>query len=247
MNRLKTLLLMTLLLWLSACRTSPEVIIYAGAPLPEPPAEAPPVLVDHEQFQQERMFADLLYEAKRAFDDNRLMLPAGRNAYESYQQVLRLDPGNKMALQGIEEIALRYITMAETAINAGSFDNAENYLVRAAQLGPDRPELDTARTHLETARKVHTQVHELNAAGLTAHSLQVMTDLAEIARQIQASGATFLIRARSDEEGRWIYQTMRDAVGGNRLHGNIDIAGTPGIVVSAPAGDSKNTHKALTD
>jgi hypothetical protein len=52
---------------------------------------------------------------------------------------------------------------------------------------------------------------------------------------LQASEATFLIRARTDEEGRWIYKTMRDAVGGYRLRGNIDVSGTPAIVVSTPS------------
>ncbi len=66
-----------------------------------------------------------------------------------------------------------------------------------------------------------------------------MNELAEIARQLQSSGGTFLIRARTDEEGRWIYKTMSESAGGKRLHGNIQIAPTPGIVISVPAGESR--------
>jgi len=68
-----------------------------------------------------------------------------------------------------------------------------------------------------------------------------------VARQIQASGGTFLIRARTDEEGRWIYKTMKDAVSGYRLRGNIEAAATPGIIISATGGDAKQGGKAPRD
>ncbi len=39
-----------------------------------------------------RILADMLFEASMAFDDNRLMLPAGDNAYDRYLEVLSFDP-----------------------------------------------------------------------------------------------------------------------------------------------------------
>ena len=227
-------LLLTMLA--TACATKPAVTVYE--PKPVPPPEPEPVVIDDTALRRARVLADMLYEAKSAYDDNRLMLPAGNNAYEIYQQVLQLDPGNAVALEGIEEIALRYVALAESAINLGEYDEAGSMLARATRLSPQRAEIAVTRDRLEQARKNRVQVHEIDPAGLKAQSLEVMTVLAEIAQQIQRTESTFLIRARSDEEGRWIYKTMRDAVGGYRLRGNIDITGTPAIVITTPAGRS---------
>ena len=224
---------LVLLLCLAACKTPPVVTTYPAKPLPAP--EPQPVIINDDEFRRARILADMLYDAKTAYDDNRLMLPVGNNAYEIYQQVLQLDPGNAVAVGGIQEIAVRYISLAESAISQGEFEEADGLLGRATRLNPERPELAVARARLAQARQNRVQVHELDAGELKAQSLEMMTELAEIAQQLQASEATFLIRARTDEEGRWIYKTMRDAVGGYRLRGNIDISGTPAIVVSTTA------------
>jgi tetratricopeptide (TPR) repeat protein len=224
---------------LAACKSESGVFIYHGKPVVAAPESEPekPVLMDQGQQQQQRILADILYEAKAAYADNRLMLPAGRNAYEAYQQVLRLDPENAVALEGIQEIVLRYLTMADAAIRQAAYDNAEQYIARAERVNPGRPELAGLKAQLAAARKTQINMHELNPSALSARSPKLMNELGEIARQLQASGGTFLIRARTDEEGRWIYKTMSEAVGGRRLHGNIETAATPGIVISAANGD----------
>jgi hypothetical protein len=175
------------------------------------------------------------------------MQPPGRNAHELYEQVLRLDPGNEYALNGIEEIAVRYIAMADSAISQTSYDNAENYLARAARLSPQRPELAAMQARLTEAKKSKSQVHALNPSGLSSRNLETMTQLAEIAHQLQKSGGTFLIRARNDEEGRWIYKVMREAVGSYRLRGNIDIAATPAVIVTIPPAAAKPATKTRRD
>jgi tetratricopeptide (TPR) repeat protein len=243
------LLPLMMLLLLAACRSDSGVYVYHSNPEVEAPEPEPeqPVLIDEEQLQKQRILADILYDAKAAFAAGRLMVPAGRSAYELYQQVLRLDPENAVALEGVQEIALRYISMADAAIKAASYDNAEQYIARAMRLNPERPELAEVKAQLAAARKNRTNIHELNPAALSSKSLPLMHELGEIARQIQASGGTFLIRARTDEEGRWIYKTMREAVGGYRLRGNIETGATPGIVISAGSGDSKPAGKAPRD
>jgi hypothetical protein len=244
------LLLVVVLLSLTACKSDSGVIVYHGNPVAEEPEAEPEqvVLMDEEQLQKQRILADMLYDAKSAFAGGRLMLPAGRNAYELYQQVLRLDPENAVALEGVQEIALRYITMADAAIKGASFDNAEQYIARASRLGPDLPELADVKAQLAAARKNRVNIHELNPAALSAKNLQLIRELGDVARQIQASGGTFLIRARTDDEGRWIYKTMREAVGGYRLRGNIETGAVPGIIISsAGGGDTKPPSKAPRD
>jgi tetratricopeptide (TPR) repeat protein len=220
-----------LLLGLAACQTEPEVVIYAGQPAPEPEPVAP--AIDQAQVARARQLADMLYQAKVALDANRLMLPAGNNAYEIYQQVFQLDPGNAVAVQGMADIVLRYVALASDATNKGEYDNAAGYLNRAARLDANSSAVATARARLAEARKKQVDMIVLEPDALKSKSLELMGKLADIAQQIKANNSTFMIRARNDEEGRWIYKTMRDAVGGERLHGNIDISGTPGIVITS--------------
>jgi hypothetical protein len=75
----------------------------------------------------------------------------------------------------------------------------------------------------------------LDPAELTRKSLTILNQLSEIGQSIFSRDARFLITARNDEEGRGIYSTMRDALGGERLRGNIAIGSTPGIQVSLPS------------
>jgi len=77
-------------------------------------------------------------------------------------------------------------------------------------------------------------VFSLDAESLSQRNLEIMVELGEIGQYIRDREATFLINARTDEEGRWIYQTMRQAVGGYRLRGNIAMDNEPSIQVVVP-------------
>jgi tetratricopeptide (TPR) repeat protein len=227
------------LLLLAACNTPPAPVVYSGNPLPEAPPEEP---VDDgaaaAEFARSLLLADLLYAARNAYEDNRLMTPAHDNAYDRYLEVLRLDPANAVAQQGLRDIVRRYIELADGETALGRFNEAENLLRRAAMLEPDHADLQAARQRLTQARQSAIDSYALDADGLRQQSLEVMNRLAEIAQEIRRQDATFLINARTDDEGRWIYKVMREAVGGERLRGNIAISGTPSIALARPAGES---------
>jgi|GEM_PF-182720 len=241
--RVGSLLVIAATLALSGCQNKPEPVIYTGNPIePEPEPDPAP---DFEYIRRQRMLADLLYAAKQDFDANRLMTPAGNSAYDRYTEVLRIDPENAVALQGLEEIALRYIALADEARNKGQYDQAESLLNRSARLGSQRPELLAARERLAESRKNRVELKPLDASQLSARSLEIMNTLGEIAQDIQRREATFVINARNDEEGRWIYKVMRDAVGGERLRGNIGISGTPGILITIGTAPAALAEEAL--
>lgn len=221
-------------LLLGACSTQQSQIVYTGTPLPEP-VEAPPQEdTGAAEFARSMLLADMLYAAAVAFEDNRLTSPAHDNAYDRYQEVLRLDPTNAVALQGLRDIVQRYIELGDAATAVGRFSEAEGLLGRAAKLDPAHAGLAAARERLRVARQTELDRIALDPDGIRSRSLETMTQLAEIAQQIMRSEATFLINARSDEEGRWIYKVMREAVGGYRLRGNIATSGTPYISITRP-------------
>lgn len=227
---------------LASCAVQEQQTVYSGNPLPAP-VEAPPPQDDGSAaaFERTMLLADILYAARVAFADNRLMTPAHDNAYDRYMQVLGMDPGNEVARQGVRDIALRYIELADTAMLQGKHADAATLLRRAESLDPDRPELAPARERLRIAQRDKVDHFPLDPDGLRNQSLDMLNRLAEIADHIRRSDAIFLINARSDEEGRWIYKVMRESVGGERLRGNIDISGTPNIIVTIPAGNDSCT------
>lgn len=236
MQRCKTLFCICItLVLLTACTTQERKTVYTGAPAPVVEAPPPQESSSDAAFARSMLLADILYAARMAYEDNRLMSPAGDNAYDRYVEVLGMDPGNAVALQGIRDIVLRYTELADAATALGKFDEAAGLLNRAASLDPERAELAAARERLRVAQQNKVESFPLDPQGLRDQSLQTMSELAEIAQHIMRNEATFLINARSDEEGRWIYKVMRESVGGYRLRGNIDISGTPSVLVTMPA------------
>lgn len=239
MQRWTSLCLATaVLLWLAGCATQERKAVYSGAPAPVVEAAPEPVDDNAAAFARTMMLADILYAARTAYENNRLMSPAGDNAYDRFIEVLQLDPGNEVAMQGIRDIVQRYIDLADGATALGKFSDAAGLLGRAASLDPEHVALAAARVRLVAAQRNKIDTYALDPEGLRSQSLEMMTRLGDIAQQIMRNEATFLINARNDDEGRWIYKVMREAVGGYRLRGNIDISGTPTILVAVPAGGS---------
>jgi serine/threonine protein kinase len=67
----------------------------------------------------------LLRQAKSAYRAGRYTQPNGNNALSYYQKVLKLDPGNRRATYGIEEIIDYYKTRFNQALDRGQFTQAE--------------------------------------------------------------------------------------------------------------------------
>lgn len=235
---LPRLFLLAALLALGSCAGNQvdDKVVYAGGgeEAPAAPAAAEESLYSTDPFVRQRILADMLYEARLAYEDNRLLSPSGNNAYDMFNAVLDFDPDNEVARQGIHDIVLRYVELADAATGLGQFDNAESYLGRAARIDGDEPAILEARRRLEQARDIKMDVFPLAAGELDRRSLEIMVELGEIGQYIREKEATFLIIARSDEEGRWIYQVMRQAVGGYRLRGNIAVDAEPSIQVVVP-------------
>lgn len=227
---------------LTSCASNEnETIIYSGDSGESYPEYLEEVVQTEEgplssddPFIRQRIMADMLYEARLAYEDNRLQSPPGNNAYDMFRAILDFDPDNEVALQGIRDIVLRYIELADAAMNVRQYDNAEALLRRAASIDQQSEDVANARRQLEQARNIQMEIFALDAEQITDRSLEIMVELGEIGQYIQEKEATFLINARTDEEGRWIYRIMREAVGGYRLRGNIAVDSEPSIQVVIP-------------
>ncbi|MEX2130237.1 MAG: hypothetical protein WD772_02025, partial [Pseudohongiellaceae bacterium] len=174
-------------------------------------------------FQRQRLLGDLLYDALVALEQDRLLSPIDDNAYARYQRVLAYDPDNQLALEGLQTILNRYLVLATEATRQGRFDDALSYLERARFVDQDDPTITEAWLVLQAEISTGDQVFRLDDNELAARSATIQRQLAEIAQQARQENAFFLITAPSDDQARWIFSVMRDAVEGYRLRGNIEI------------------------
>lgn len=101
---------------------------------PKPAARAPvskPVQLSTEQSAK---LDRHLKVARTHLKIGRLLLPAGSNAYHSYQLALQIDPGNQEAQEGMEAIKQGLLQRIDQAIIAGDFQQARQQL----QLGLEK-------------------------------------------------------------------------------------------------------------
>lgn len=209
------------------------------APAPEPasaPVSEAPEAVDASLAEQlaaeaaredaerhRRYIADILYDGMRALRADRLMTPAEDSAYHYFSRVLAFEPDNTVAHEGLRDVALRYLQLADTASRQGQFDNAEIFLRRAEDVDDELPAIAAARQRLEAARAQTHSVHTLDNRELAQRQPAIARQLEDIARLAAEHNTFVLITAPNDELGRWIYAQLQASLTDSRLRADIEI------------------------
>lgn len=205
---------------------APQVVV---TPEPEPePLISDQARLDEEELAR-RYVADILYQGMRALGADRLMTPAEDSAYHHFSRALALDPGNQIAIDGMRDIAGRYLQLADLASRQGQFNNAETFMRRAVQVDGSHPNLEQTTRRLQTERERTHSVTTLNARDVIARQPSVTVQLQELAKVIADANAFVLITAPNDELGRWMYAQIQDALGDYRVRGDIEIGEQPSV------------------
>lgn len=201
------------------------------------------------QRQRADNIAALLNQAEQALAQDKLTTPVHDNALDRYQAVLLMEPGNTAAKSGIDRVAQRYCRLAYGAIQSGRLQQAQAYLTKAQGINPKlvaiaplRKQLAAARTKARQPKQpvgpIELQANSnkvsLPATPLGRRSEALADALKTLALQVKEQDAYVLIVARNDAEGRWVYQTMKSALPGYRLRGNIELGQVPQIELQAP-------------
>lgn len=84
---------------------------------------------------------ELLDEANRQIYLRQLVNPAGANAFDTYNKVLWLDPGNREALEGLQWIKMTFVNWAQSAAANRDWGRAEVFFLRALKVAPNDPQL----------------------------------------------------------------------------------------------------------
>ncbi len=91
---------------------------------------------------QQKLIASLLDEADGYFAQDSLTEPGDENAFARYAQVLELDPNNLKARAGIDNIAQRYVVLAQAKLVNGNGSAAQRLIDWGRKLEPDLPDWD---------------------------------------------------------------------------------------------------------
>jgi len=192
---------------------------------PEPAVVAPqPPVVNPRQAEIDR----LLDEAALALDDYRLLTPPENNAYSRYLRVLNLDPGNMTARVGIGDIIERYLNWALQEAQARRFSRARAYVESALSIDPSHPNIAAVQRQIEELENARTTRYKLPPAGLQRRSPDVVALLQRIGLDLADRDASVVITARSDAEGRWIYQQLNE-LSGKRVRAELQIGTPPSV------------------
>ncbi|URX63014.1 energy transducer TonB [Luteibacter anthropi] len=95
----------------------------------------------------------LLNEARTAINEQRLVAPAGNNAFEFYMKALQKQPGNPVAVDALRETFSYGAAATEQTINQRDFNEAQREIDLLAKADPENYTLTILRSKLDAQRK----------------------------------------------------------------------------------------------
>ena len=224
--RAAALLGAALVLIVGCASTEPDDVLPSALPAPEPAPD-------------DDAIALMLEAAADAFEKDRLVTPPGDNAHDHLLAVLALDPDNLQASEGLERIVERYLEFATRAAERGHFARARSMLDRARLVQRDHPEIQPVEqrvTLLAEAKRVRIG---LDRRAVAARDASASARLRNIGTRAKMPNTRVTIVARSDAEGRWMYQQMREAPGERRIRAELTIGSPPSVeLIELPCGDA---------
>ena len=214
------------------------LILIVACTSTEPDDVSPPVPLAPEPAPDDDAVALLLETAADAFEHGRLITPPGDNTHDILLAVLALDPDNLQAAEGLERIVERYLEFASQAAERGHFARARSMLDRARMVQRDHPEiqpLEQRVTLLAEAKRVRVP---LDRRAVAARDASASARLRNIGARAKMPNTRVTIVARSDAEGRWMYQQMRAAPGERRIRAELTIGSPPSVeLIELPCRD----------
>jgi len=94
-----------------------------------------------------------LEKANSQFSNDRLTQPAGNNTYESYQQVLKLDPRNQQALLGLQKIVDEHLLLAQQAKDQGQIEKSLQLINAGLSINPWHKKLERLKFEVKLAQE----------------------------------------------------------------------------------------------
>ncbi|MEE8041650.1 MAG: hypothetical protein V3T15_02515, partial [Pseudomonadales bacterium] len=171
----------------------------------------------------------LLLDAEDAMAQRRYMAPPEANANQMFRAVLVLEPTNDAAFRGLERIVEAHLELAIHAFETRRMGEVYANLAIARRVDPRHPSIATVERQMELRTSTKRDVYSLERDGVAAREASVRRQLQRIGFEAKTRDALCVITARSDPEGRWIYQQLADSPGEKRVRAEIEIGTPPSV------------------
>ena len=181
--------------------------------------------------QEGKRLENLLNLADQAMNAGLLYSPENKSALAYYRQVLKIDPKNTQANQGLERIADRLVAEIRKMLDSGQLDRAENLLARLESTSPDHP----AITRLKGQVSINRQIQRLIRKAEVAYNNQQYTipesgSAASLYRQVLTlSPGHKIASSRLDDIANRYSTAVRNAIRSGKIKTaryNLDILST---------------------
>jgi protein TonB len=110
----------------------------------------------------------LLQDARKHLQAQRLVAPPGNNALENYSRVLEADPKNLTAQDALRELFPFAVSVAEQNINSGTLDESERIVTLMSKSDPNNNTLLILRGKIDAKRKLADQSQKDKESALAA-------------------------------------------------------------------------------
>ncbi len=140
--------------WFLIIQPHEEIVMQDAGGHPSTPVSAGKVAAPPPANVEAMGLEQLLAEARKAMNEQRVLAPAGNNAYEFYLKALEKQPGNPVATDALRETFPFAASGAEQAINSRDFNEAQREINLLAKADPANYTLTILRSKLDAQRKL---------------------------------------------------------------------------------------------
>lgn len=176
--------------------------------LPEPDAEALVAApVESAEIDPDLLY-NLLTQADAAIKEDHLTYPETGSAYSLYLEILAIEPAQADAINGLEHIVEKYIALAMRALDRNQYAGARSMLARARIIMPDHPSIKPTDEQIRLLSQAQRIRLKLNQDELKNDTRKVSAELQTLLNTPPAESCRFIISAKDDAQGRWIYQAL---------------------------------------
>ncbi|WP_168204297.1 serine/threonine protein kinase [Aliikangiella coralliicola] len=108
-----------------------------------------------EREQSQIKIDELISQGNLALKEERLSSPQDNNAIYYFQQVLKLEPQNQNAKEGLEQVTDTYANLVEAAISENTYSRARTLLARFSSLSDDEAKKVSLRQKITQGEKAY--------------------------------------------------------------------------------------------
>lgn len=195
--------------------------------------DAPALASLRAKLDSDREVAGLLAEALRLERAGQLVEPSGENASEIYRQILRSDPENPGARDGLARVERLLVERAASAAESGNFGDSERILAEAGRVAPGSEAVQDASARVNELReqRVGALIEEGNAALAAGNVEEAQRLLAQL--ETESANADGIEQLKAAIENARSYASLRP---GQSLSDALRTGGTAPELVVVPLG-----------